>query len=118
MNYLMMKEEETEMAKAKVKKQEKVTEDIFGDDDLELEETPEPVKPVVAVVPPIELSSPAPVVEEVNAPGVSKEAVEGILKQVQDSRAVLAGSSSAKVQRAVGKLTEATTWLKDALKDK
>jgi len=109
------------MAKAKVKKQEKVTADIFGDDELEIEsvtKAPAPVAEKTVEVPAIDLQAPAPVVEEVNAPGVSKEAVEGILKQIQDSRAVLVESSSAKVQRAVGKLTEATTWLKDALKDK
>ena len=117
----MMKIEEEEMAKAKAaKKQETV--DIFGDDELETESVTKAPAPLAQaeLVPPIDLQAPAPapVVVEAEKPGVSKEAVEGILKQVQDSRAVLAGSSSAKVQRAVGKLTEATTWLKDALKDK
>ena len=70
------------------------------------------VDAAVEAPPVVEIAQPV----DATGAGVGREAVEGILSQIKDSRAVLAGASSAKIQNAAGKLTQAITWLEDALR--
>lgn len=84
--------------------EEQVTEETAEEQVTEEQEAPE-----------ADANSEAPEAAAPSSAGVSRDAVEGILNQLVDSRDLLASASSPKVKKAVSKLTEAITWLNDAL---
>lgn len=120
-NYLAMKEEEREMS------EENAVDDLIDETEEsapEAEVAPEAEAPTEPVPEPeVEAATDASVPEpseaevEVEKAGLSTEATQGILKQLQDSKSVLDNSTSLKVQKAVGKLTEAITWLEDEVRE-